>query len=104
MPISARKKKDRGFNQADIIARLLSKRTKASVENSILIRVRDAASQYSLTRHARMENLKDAFTIPEKAKVANAKFLLVDDVCTSGPTFVEAAKTLYRIGVKEVRC
>jgi len=103
IPISIRKEAYRGFNQAELIAKTLSWKFGLRYEISILNRVKDTRSQFSLSRKERFQNLNASFTCLEE-KVRGRKFLLVDDVCTTGATFLEAAKTLYLAGALDVKC
>lgn len=101
IPLSKRKERSRGFNQAQIIAEVVAKQLKASVEDKLLFRVVATKVQHASTRKDRYRNIKGAF----KSKNANnTKILLVDDICTSGATFFEASKALYEAGAKEVHC
>jgi len=102
IPLSKEKVKARGFNQAHIIACILSEKLELPYQNSNLIRIKDTKAQYTLGRKRRMDNLKGAFQV--MGDVSSLSVLLVDDVCTSGATFLEASRVLYAAGVKEVRC
>ncbi len=102
IPLSAAKKKYRGFNQADLIAQMFAKAYGYSDQYSILTRQKDTVSQYRLNKEKRLENIKGAFTT--SVPVKNLSFILVDDICTTGATLIEAAETLYEAGAKSVRC
>jgi len=103
IPLSKRKEKDRGFNQVDHISKLLSEKMYLKIQNSILTRVKDTSSQHGFGRKKRSENMKDAFKVNKKL-VKDKKIVLVDDICTTGATFLSATKALYEVGAKEVRC
>lgn len=106
IPLSPKKDKERGFNQAEIIAKILSQKLNLPMQNSILNRVKNTVTQFSQNRAQRYENVKDAFAInPQKlATIAKNKFLLVDDICTSGATLIEAAKPFYQADAYDVSC
>jgi competence protein ComFC len=102
IPLSKGKQRIRGFNQADVIAECVSKKFSLKTEKSLLIRAKDTNVQYGQNRNDRFQNLKHAFRTDPK-QVRNRKFLLVDDICTSGATLLEAAYTLKTNGAKEVQ-
>ena len=104
IPLSPRRLRKRGYNQAELLAKELGKRFGLDAQ-PVLKRVKETKPQYGLKREERMENIKDAFGINEKLKAGSEKYktiLLVDDVLTTGSTMSEAAKTLKKAGVKEV--
>lgn len=92
----------RGFNQAEVLARYLSGRLGLIMRNDLLKRVRFTKAQMSLGRQERLVNLKEAFIGEDKNFIANKKFLLVDDVYTTGATMEECAKELKRLGAEKV--
>jgi len=101
VPLHASRQRERGFNQAKLIAQLLS------VDSSIpakplLKRVRYTTTQTALDRAERMENLHNAFRLRKKADVRALRVLLVDDVLTTGSTLSECARVLKRAGVLSV--
>jgi len=100
IPLSNQKKKSRGFNQAEIIASVLAKGYGFSLQNSILTRQKDTLSQHRLNKEARLENMKGAFAVPSVVK--GHKFILVDDICTTGATLIESANAFYAAGALEV--
>jgi ComF family protein len=106
IPLARQKAKKRGFNQAELISRQLSDRFDLKHENSILTRERNTKSQYGLNREQRFKNISGAFFVPEpyQKDVRGKKLLLVDDISTSGATFLEAARVLHQSGAHEVRC
>ncbi len=102
IPVSASKEKLRGFNQADIISKIFARRFGLSVDYSILVRTKDKHAQHDLSREERFKNIKGAFSLKES--VGGRRFVLVDDICTTGATFLEAAKVLYENGALDVKC
>lgn len=97
VPLSSAKLRKRGYNQAEILAKELSKRFNFAVQN-ILERTRETKTQIGLTNLQRKLNVKDAFLLkPHGVFVLKHKnVLLVDDVATTGSTLLEAAKVLKR--------
>jgi ComF family protein len=111
VPLHPAKLRQRGFNQAEVIARaalktLASKRSFAAsrleLNPRILKRQRPTQSQTGLTRHQRRENLRGAFAVVRPESVAGREILLVDDVFTTGTTVSECARILRRAGASKV--
>lgn len=99
IPLHAGKLRMRGYNHADLLAGALAKYFHLP-KRSILLREKPTVSQFGLSREARQENLRGAFTLRFSPKAETA--ILVDDIVTTGTTFQEASKVLKRAGVKEV--
>ena len=103
VPLHSAKRRQRGFNQAELIAREASKGlSHAEVAAKVLARVRATASQIGLTRSQRIENMRGAFRVVHPNKVSGRSILLVDDVLTTGTTASECARVLRKAGAKQV--
>jgi ComF family protein len=105
VPLFRAKRRTRGFNQAEEIARaFVSLRRKQSIqlEAGCLVRTRDTSSQTGLTRHQRRANLRGAFKVLRAERLKGRSVLVVDDVMTTGTTAGECARVLLRAGAKEV--
>lgn len=100
IPLSKAKQKYRGFNQAEVIASVFAKGYGLGAQNSILTRQKDTEAQHRLNKDERLKNISGAFAVPPR--VAAQSFILVDDICTTGATLIEAANTFYASGAKEV--
>ena len=98
MPLYWRRKNWRGFNQAEVIAKVLAKKFNLNLVDC-LERIKQTKPQAELKRKERLANVANIFKV--KAKPAGA-VLIVDDVWTTGATMEEAIKTLRRAGVKQV--
>lgn len=93
IPLHARRERKRGFNQSELLAKQLSAMTSVPLAH-VLHRVRNTKPQVECDADERRTNLKEAFT----ADSTEAKrIILVDDVSTTGTTFVEAAKALRKV-------
>ncbi len=103
IPLSAKRYKKRGYNQAEILAKELGKRLNIKVLDC-LERTRETITQVGLGKKERRENLKDAFIVNKKFAVAlkNMNLLIVDDVLTTGATIYEATKALKKSGSSKV--
>lgn len=104
VPLHARKLRQRGFNQSELIAHHAIKRGLRSgrLHSQVLERRRETQSQIGLTRHQRRENLRGAFAVSRPEKIAGREILLVDDVFTTGTTVSECARVLLRAGASKV--
>ncbi|MBZ5505734.1 MAG: ComF family protein [Acidobacteriia bacterium] len=105
VPLWSGRRQERGFNQAEAIARAFLHFQSASsiqLETAILVRTRDTVSQTGLTRHQRRANVRGAFAVVRPEKIKGRSILIVDDVMTTGTTAGECARVLRRAGAKEV--
>lgn len=105
VPMWGRKERERGFNQAEMLADLLAKSLPGvSRKVETLERVRETRPMFGLTRKERQENIEGAFRIigRQSNKLTGQRVILVDDVWTTGATMRECARTLKRAGSQEV--
>ena len=106
VPLHTSKQAQRGFNQAEMIARnalkQLSRPKRFDLSTGVLLRRRDTESQIGLTSHQRRENLRGAFAVSDPTRIVNRDILLVDDVYTTGTTASECSRVLLRAGAARV--
>ena len=106
VPLYRAKLRQRGFNQAELIARAALRNNSCGgrlrLYADVLIRKRDTASQISLTSHQRRANLRGAFAVSDPEIVRDREVLIVDDVYTTGATVSECARVLRRAGATKV--
>ncbi len=107
VPLHSSRLRQRGFNQAELIARAALESSPAwatgiRLSPAVLGRKRATDSQTGLTRHQRRENIRGAFAVARPEEVEGKEVLLVDDVFTTGTTVSECAKVLRRAGAKRV--
>lgn len=101
VPVSRKKYLKRGYNQAQLIGRELSRLTGIPMDTKILYRIRDTKPQKDMSKNERKKNLESAFIITENI-VKYEVVVLVDDIYTTGSTIDECAKTLKEAGVSKV--
>lgn len=100
VPLHPRRLRERGFNQAAVIARGLSRRLRLPVDDGSLRRTRATPSQTSLDQRDRLRNVRGAFTLVRQPAASHVA--VVDDVVTTGATAGELAGLLKAAGVKRV--
>lgn len=99
VPLHAQRRQERGFDQAELLGRQLSKPTGLPLKEG-LIRTRSTRPQVGLSLRARQENLRQVFQA--EGDWRGAKVLLVDDVCTTGSTLAACARALSEAGAAGV--
>lgn len=102
VPIHKEKLKERGFNQAEVLAELISVKSGIPIVKNQLLRCLNTEPQSGLDRKKRAKNLKDAFEIYNFKTVWEKRILLIDDINTTGTTLNECGRALLEAGAKEV--
>lgn len=114
VPLHPARQRQRGFNQAEVLARTLrmalSKRAGAGksrpalprLESSALRRVRPTSPQAGLSLRGRKENVRAVFQVVKPETVRDRRVVLIDDVMTTGATASSCAQALKRAGAGEV--
>lgn len=102
VPLHPRRLRERGFNQAVILAREVAKRFPIELDFLTLKRKALTETQVSLGRQQRRENVRGAFGVDRRQKIERQRILLVDDVYTTGSTVRECAQVLKQNGAAEV--
>jgi ComF family protein len=102
VPLHPKRLRERGFNQAAVLASQLSRRYRIPLDLFSLRRIRPTESQIHLGFHERRKNVKGAFTLKDAEKVQRKNILVIDDVYTSGATVNECAKVLMKAGAARV--
>ena len=98
VPMHPRKKRQRGYNQSELVARELSSFLEVPVYQDLLYKTRTTHPQSSLKRDERLRNLEGAFEIRKDCDLTGKIVLLVDDVVTTGTTLNTCARILYEKG------
>ena len=101
VPLHPARQRERGFNQALLLAELLAKSSGIVVLDA-LERIRYTTTQTAYDRAERIENLRDAFRLRKKSSVRGLRLLLIDDVLTTGSTLSECARVLKMAGAASV--
>ncbi len=101
VPLHSSRRRKRGFNQSEIIARELAAAVGIPVRTDVLLRIKKTAPQKSLGKQERQANLRGAFAVPASWDPPE-NVLLIDDIYTTGATLERAAKVLRTAGVRNV--
>jgi len=100
VPISKQRKRDRGYNQSELLAREISKILEVPIARKILYKTKNTVPQSSLNKKQREENAKGVYKANNISKIKNKKILLIDDIYTTGNTVNECANILIQYGIK----
>lgn len=103
VPLHPRRKRERGFNQAELLAAELGRRLGAPVAASALVRRACTQAQTGLSAAERRKNVAGAFAVRRRTQVAGRVVVLVDDVVTTGATARACATALRQAGASDVR-
>ena len=101
VPMSKDHEKERGYNQAKVLAKSVSKILKIPFKD-VLVKVKKTKTQHTLARDERLINVKGAYVALNKDYVKEKKILLCDDILTTGSTVKECALVLYNAGASYV--
>jgi ComF family protein len=101
VPLHPARQRDRGYNQAALLARAFGRRTGVEIEPRLLRKLRNTPPQARRSRAERLTGLSRAFLA--RPEVKGAEVLLVDDVCTTGATLRACAAALRKGGATAVR-
>ncbi|MBO7514587.1 MAG: ComF family protein [Lachnospiraceae bacterium] len=101
VPIHKSKKRERGYNQAEVLAKKLGGKLGIPVDPKALVRVKKTVAQKKLNLQERLDNLQGAFAATDRAK-AYRRVILLDDIFTTGSTAHVCVSQLLKKGVQEV--
>lgn len=103
VPLHAERERERGFNQAALIARSVIERTRLPLDEWSLIRTAHSERHRAgMDAHARRESVEEVFEVARPRLVRGERILLVDDVFTTGATVSACASALLAAGASEV--
>ncbi|MFH1335734.1 MAG: ComF family protein [Candidatus Zixiibacteriota bacterium] len=102
VPLHRARKRERGFNQSEILAEGVSKVLDVATLNTLLKRKKNTKDQTRLNVQQRKENVEGAFAVTHPDEVTGKWVILVDDVMTTGATLNECAKMLLEAGAERI--
>ena len=101
VPLSWKRRLQRGYNQSQLVAETISNILQIKVESKILYKTKNIVPQSTLNKKERKENIKGAFKIRNIEKIKNKKILIIDDIYTTGNTLNECSKMLIENGIQK---
>lgn len=102
IPLSAARRRERGYNQTDLLFRDILQDKSIAYDPDGLVRIRNTPKQSLLNKEAREKNLQMAFHVNKGKDIRGKRILLVDDIYTTGTTMETAAQELCRAGAVKV--
>jgi len=103
VPLHPRRRRERGYDQALLLARAMVGRLDGKLLTGALVRTRYTSQQALLPVQKRWDNVRGAFAVRKPGRVSGRRVLLVDDVMTTGRTADECAKVLKKAGASHVQ-
>ena len=101
VPVHPSRKRKRGYNQAELVARHLSRLSGIPVNNSLICRAKRTQPLKNLSHSERQNNLKKAFKI-RRNDVKLSTIVIIDDIYTTGSTIDSMSEVLHQAGIREV--
>ena len=102
VPIHKKRKKERGYNQSELIVQELSRRIGIKYYKNILVKTKNNKPQSTLSKEMRKENTENVYKLAEKEKINNKKVLLFDDIYTTGATANSCIQELKKAKTKKI--
>jgi ComF family protein len=102
VPLHTKRKRERGYNQSELLARCLARQIAVPFKHNMLVRVRSTLPQVGLSDSQRQANVKGAFRCADPSHISKRRVLLIDDVMTTGATAASAARTLLEGGALRI--
>jgi ComF family protein len=103
VPMFKNKKNLRGYNQTELVAKILSKKLDIPIDTNYLVKAKENKTQSLLKVHEREENVKGVFEINSKSTLnINTSIILIDDIFTTGATIRECSRILKESGIEKI--
>lgn len=102
IPLHKKRLRERGFNQSNLLALNVAKKTKFVYKPNFIYRCKYTETQTKLSRKERINNIKTAFKLNKSLDFINKNVIIIDDVATSLATLEECAKVLKKVGAKKI--
>ncbi len=102
VPLHPIRRRERGYNQSNVLAHELGKRIGCPNKGGLLRRIKPTTTQTHLTASQRLSNVKNAFQSRKEKRLVGQRVLLVDDIMTTGATVNACAKALKKGGAASV--
>ncbi len=103
VPISDKRRKLRGYNQSELLARAAAKQLNLPYRE-YLIKTTDNKEQHKLSEKQRQINVKGVYKLISEGQIVGKRILLIDDIVTTGATLRECAAVLFQNGAGDITC
>lgn len=104
VPMKTISRLERGYNQSEVLAKLVAKQLKVKHYRKAFIKIKNVKTQHDLNMEQRFGNIRGAFKLKNKNLFKDKTILLIDDIKTTGATLDECTRMLLLSGAKEVYC
>lgn len=102
VPVHKKRKRQRGYDQTELIAKIISKELGIDIDTNSLIKEKNTKPQSSLNKVDRVKNVKNVYGLKNTDKIKYKKVLLIDDIYTTGNTVNECARVIKAANVIKV--
>lgn len=102
VPLHKSKQKERGYNQAELIAGSAAKLLKIPLKTNILVKTNESRSQSMLSKQERLSNVEGLFKVINTQAIHKKNILIIDDIVTTGSTINQCSKALKQAGAGRV--
>ncbi|MBI2627974.1 MAG: ComF family protein [Candidatus Niyogibacteria bacterium] len=103
VPLSPKRHRERGFNQAALIGQYLGQKNNLAFDPAVLLKIKNTSPQVKTAgRDERLKNLKESFVVSDSQKILGKTVILIDDVLTTGATIMECARILQKAGAEKI--
>ena len=102
VPISGKRKKQRGYNQSELIAREIAKRLGIDYDNQSLFKTKNIVEQSKLNKEERQKNIQGVYELRNQIMLKDKRILLIDDIYTTGSTVNECSRILSQAAPKKI--
>ena len=96
VPISKERKKERGYNQSELIAKEIARNALIEYNNQCLFKTKNIIEQSKLNKEERQKNIQGVYELRNRTMLQGKKILLIDDIYTTGSTVNECSRTLIQ--------
>ncbi len=102
VPMHKYKRRLRGYNQTELIAKELAQNLRIPIDTKSFAKIKCTETQSTLTKSKRNENVKGAYEVLEENNIIDKNIILFDDIYTTGSTLNECSKILKKAGARSI--
>ena len=102
VPLHFVRRRERGYNQSEILSRGIAEIIPIPIRTNVLIRKKHTQTQTLLSAKERQENVQEAFLVRDGKSIMNRHVVLIDDIVTTGATMQQCAKAMIQAGAASV--